>query len=169
MSGSKQEIRQVIKQTLLGSKNPTKRQIYAIIFMILIHTMMIASIFVGAFLHLDFVWMLGGLWFIYTALALVIGLTDNSDQYIWQIVNQFLRRAIKPTKEDKRFTVVAGILIGLIVLLIFAFFITGLGIYEWLLYGAFSGYILLVIVLYIWRVRDIVQQINARRQQEETA
>ncbi|HKV59717.1 MAG TPA: hypothetical protein VJO32_15595 [Ktedonobacteraceae bacterium] len=167
MNRSKQEIRQVIKQTLLGSKNPTKRQVYAIIFMIFIHAMMIASIFVGAFLHIDFVWMLGGLWFIYTALALIIGLTDNSDRYIWQIVNQFLRRAMFPTKRDKRMGIVVGIIAGLIFL---AFLITALvsGLF-WLLYIALWGPIALVVVCYIWRVRDIVKQINARRQQEETA
>lgn len=171
MSKSKQEIWQIFKQTLLGSENPTKMQVCVFMFL---HAMMAAMIFVGVFLHFDLLWSLGAIWPIFLAQALVIGLTDNSDSYIWQIVNQFFRRAIKPTKEEKRFSkrfqITAGILVGIFVLLVFAFLISGVNnIFGLLMYGVLGGYIALVVALLIWRVRDIARQIKARRQHEEKA
>jgi hypothetical protein len=169
MSKSKQEIGQIIRQTLLGSENPTKRQICIIMVM---HVMVIAMVFVAAFVHSAIAslgWM-GLFWVVLMAQGIVVGLTDNSDRYIWQVVNQFFRRTTSPTKGEKRFAITAGILVGIIMLLVFALLISGFNnIFGWLIYGAFGGLIALAVAANIWRVRDIARRIKAHRQQEETA
>ena len=166
MNSSKKDKGRIIKRALLFSEELTKKEVSIAIF---VHALMIALIVVSAFLPPlpQLIGVIGVLWFASITQKLVIELTNNSERYIWQVVNQVFRRVGSPAKSDKLMAIVAGIIAGLIFIgfLIAAFASDAL----WLTGVAFWGPIVVMFAFAAWRIWSIARQVKAQRLQQETA
>ena len=167
MNSSKKDIGQIIKKAFLFSEQPAKKEAG---FLIFFHVLMIA---LPVFYALrpspltELVGLAGVFWFVTIAGLVVIELTDNSDRFIWQVVNQLFCSAKSPKTNDT----LLGLLVMAVALLIsFGFsilaIVTGL---FWLLYIGIGGAIAVIVVFVGWRIWSITGQVKAQRQQEKTA
>ena len=167
MNSSKKDVGRIIKRHVLFSEKPTKKEVFIAIF---VHVLMIALLVVCAFPPFplaSLVGMIGGVWFLTIAQGLVIELTDNSDRYLWLVVNQVVRRAKSSTTND----MLLGLLVGSVALLILFGFsilaiVTGL---FWLLYIGIGGAIAVIVAFIGWRIWTIATQVKAQGLQKKTA
>jgi hypothetical protein len=84
----------------------------------------------------------------------------NRKQYILYIIKRLYRSYPNSTPEGRRFLLVFSLLGGIFALSALAVIGTALNIFAWFMYSAAIGAIVGGIAEMIWRIRQIVRQIE---------
>ncbi len=88
-------------------------------------------------------------------------------QYIVYILKQLLHRSFNPQPEDMFILVILYFCVGCIVVFAFAFILSSLDFFAWLMYGAMSVGVIIEVLTIIWRVQYIIKQ-NKGKEQNNT-
>jgi len=81
-------------------------------------------------------------------------------QYILYIIKQLYRSYPNSTPKGRRFLLIFSLLGGIFAFSAFAVIGTALNLFAWLMYSAAIGAIVVGIAEMIWRIRQIVRQME---------
>jgi len=84
-------------------------------------------------------------------------------QYIFYILNQLYYRSFHRQPEDKYMLGILYICAGGIAVFAFAFILSTLDIFIWLMYGAMSVGVILEVIVIAVRIKSITEQMKEKR------